>query len=179
VYKFSVWLKNSNSIGNGQESGTITFGDLDGDHCGFIKEYVRLTAEKHWQFNMKAITIQSETITTGWTAISSTGSPFIGLPKPLLDKVVAASGATFDKRNHYWKVDCKTNFNLAFKFGNIDYPVSSDNLIYNLGSKECQLLIKETEDAAFPVILGNPFNQAYCVIYDYSGKIGFAKTLVN
>lgn len=68
---FTVWLKNSNSEGAGANAGTITFGDIDGDHCGFIMDYVPLSAEKYWQFPILEVTIGGETIKNGWNAISS------------------------------------------------------------------------------------------------------------
>lgn len=153
------------------------FSDIDGDHCGFIMAYERLTEEKLWQFKVSEITIQGETIKTGWTASSNTGNGMIKLQKPLFDKVVTASGATWDNRNKFWKVNCNAQFNVSFKIGELDLPVKSDKLIHDLGGKNgCQLLVAEATDPNIQVVLGNPFNQEYCVIYDYSGQLGFAES---
>jgi len=172
---FTVWLKNENS----QEKkldGTITFGDIDGDNCGFIMAYEPLTAETFWQFNVAAVTIEQETFAIGYNAISVTGSSFIQLAKPLFDKVIAASKATFDKKYKFYKVDCDATFKLSFKIGDLDYPISANKVIYNTGKLGCQLLVAESTDSNIPISLGNPFNQEYCVIYDYSGQLGFAES---
>lgn len=135
-----------------------------------------MTAEKYWQFTIKEVVVGNEVINTGWTAISSTGNPFIALAKPLLDRVIAISGASFDKRNDIWKVDCNTNFKLSFKFDEVYYTITADKLIYSLGKGGCQFLVKEATDPNFQIVLGSPFNQAVCIVYDYSGQIGLAES---
>lgn len=101
----------------------------------------------------------------------------MGFVKPLFDKVIASSGATYDNKIKVWKVDCNAQFKLSYKIQDLEYPISTSKLIHNMGDKNgCQLLVFESVDAGVPIVLGNPFNQQYCVVYDYSGQIGFAES---
>jgi hypothetical protein len=99
----------------------------------------------------------------------------MGFPQSLFNKVVAAAQATYDNKNKFYKVDCNANFDLSFKIGTLEYPVAVKNLIYHIKDDICQLLVFQTTDNNIQLVLGNPFNMAFCVIYDYNGQIGFAQ----
>lgn len=102
---------------------------------------------------------------------------FVGLPQDLFNKAISAAQATYDKKNQFYKVDCNVNFGLSFTIGKREYSVDVQKLVYHVNDNVCQLLLFQTTNPDINIVLGNPFNQQYCVVYDYSGRIGFAKPL--
>lgn len=115
------------------------------------------------------MSINGQAFSAGYTAISDIGIAFLGLVKPLYDQLVTVSGAVYDNRNKYLKVDCNAKFDVSFKIGDLEYPLKPNKIIFKFGPDDCQLLLFESVDEDFPVVLGNPFSQEYCLIYDYTG----------
>ncbi|ETN75914.1 eukaryotic aspartyl protease [Necator americanus] len=80
---FTVYFKN---VGDkeGVYGGAFTWGGLDPDHCDDEIAYVRLTDAKQWQFRLQSVSSRDYHLSSGWEAISDTGTSLNAAPVGVL-----------------------------------------------------------------------------------------------
>uniref|UniRef100_A0AC35U8M6 Peptidase A1 domain-containing protein n=1 Tax=Rhabditophanes sp. KR3021 TaxID=114890 RepID=A0AC35U8M6_9BILA len=164
---------------NQYTDGVVTFGGLDKSNCGDVINYSPLTSATFWQFQISSISTSNggSMNLAGAQAISDTSTPFIKGPKASIDFFATKLGATYDKYNTIFTIDCAVKVpDLAITIGKQTYTVQGTNLVENLGGM-CYLKMAYGDyiGADSYWSLGTPFIRSYCHIYDYTNKrVGFA-----
>jgi len=172
-------------MGNG-DGGMITYGGYDTTNCAALtpKNFVALTAESWWQFNLDGYSVGSQSGTTTQSAISDTGTSWIGCPDAALTAVLTATSATYDATNDVYEVPCSqigSLPNFVVTLGGVQYPMkpSEYTLDLGLGNGLCVITFFSMDSIGFGPqwILGDTFIRSYCNYYDIGGqRIGFSKS---
>jgi len=182
---FTVWLDLKGPV-TGAIGGLFTYGAIDAKNCqmGTVK-YAAITSQTYWQFNIQGINVGSYSFNGQQTAISDTGTSFIGAPTAQNAGIVRALGAQFDSQNQLYYVPCSQQNTAAPMTFTINTPTATSYVLpakeyiidvgYNNGN--CALTLFDFGGAGFGPqwILGDTFIRTYCNIYDIGGvRIGFA-----
>jgi len=185
---FHVFMsRHTKSVDNGSpDGGQITFGAYDTKNCQPLQaqNWVPLTAETYWQFNLDGYSVGGKSGTSSQTAISDTGTSWIGSTTDALNAVVAASGATYDDTNQLYSLPCTKRDSLpdfVVTLGGQKYPIKSTEYVLDLGlgGGKCALTFFDMGTLGFGPqwILGDTFIRSYCNYYDVGKKqIGFSKS---
>lgn len=115
---------------DGVNDGEITFGTLDENKYEGDITYAPLVSDNSWAISLDDITVDGQPVgVTGKTAYLDTGTTYAFAPedqvKTLFDKVPGASsedGTTYT-------VPCDSKVPVAFKFGGVDWAISSADLL--------------------------------------------------
>jgi hypothetical protein len=176
---FTVWLKRDGGGATGQNGGQITYGGLDSDHCESQVTYIPLSSESWWEFNIEGTGTNGKKDSKKYSAISDTGTSLLAGPDAPLQKLVKATGATFNQRYGLYSVDCKKQFTWSIWASGQEFSIDAVNIIWEIEPKSC-VLGYDTFDGGFgspDFILGDPFIRQFCQIYEVKeGKVGFAKS---
>jgi hypothetical protein len=111
---FTVWLKRDGGGATGQNGGQITYGGLDSDHCDSQVTYIPLSSESWWEFNIEGTGTNGKKDSKKYSAISDTGTSLLAGPDAPLQKLVKATGASFNQRYGLYSVDCKKTIHLVY-----------------------------------------------------------------
>ncbi|KAK6752820.1 hypothetical protein RB195_003930 [Necator americanus] len=172
---FTVYFK---SVGDkeGVYGGAFTWGGLDPDHCDDEIAYVRLTDAKQWQFRLQSVSSKDYHLSSGWEAISDTGTSLNAAPVGVLANIAKLYDAEYLPKEELYIVDCDKNVTVEVTIDKKRYTMTAKNLLIHVDQNIC--IIAFFPMSMFmgpPFILGDPFIREYCNIYDYAGKrIGFA-----
>ncbi|KAI6176271.1 Aspartic protease [Aphelenchoides bicaudatus] len=176
---FTVWLKRDGGGATGQNGGQITYGGLDSDHCDSKVTYIPLSSESWWEFNIEGTGTNGKKDSKKYSAISDTGTSLLAGPDAPLQKLVKATGASFNQRYGLYSVDCKKQFTWSIWASGQEFSIDAANIIWEIEPKSC-VLGYDTFDGGFgspDFILGDPFIRQFCQIYEVKeGKVGFAKS---
>jgi hypothetical protein len=177
---FTVWLARVGAQDNVRNGGLFTYGALDPMHCSATINYVPLTAETYWQFQMDGVSVGSFSHSQKWQVISDTGTSLLGAPTSTTRSIAQAVGGHYDSSQGLYFVPCSANVPpLMFTIGGMQYTIPKNQWVEPADStgSQCYLTIFDFGSAGFgPAwILGDTFIRSYCNIYHIGGKkIGFA-----
>jgi Tfp pilus assembly protein PilV len=179
---FTVWLDRRVKISDGGNGGLITYGATDTKNCDTKWNYVPLTAETYWQFQITGFKVGTSKSTRTQDAISDTGTSWLGAPQDQVNDIVTATNAQYDDVDGVYVVDCnaKNLPDIVFTIGGHQYSIPSTEYVIDLGlgGGNCALTIFEMDFGGIGPewILGDSFIRTYCNAYDIGGqRIGFAK----
>ncbi|CAD5221776.1 unnamed protein product [Bursaphelenchus okinawaensis] len=172
----SIYFKDLGYNQNGKVGGAVTFGGIDNEHCGIVLDFVPLTSTYQWEFRIASGNLNGN-YARGGLAITDTGSAYIHLPYSYLYQFTSSVGATYDYYNSIYKVNCTVDFTFAITIGKREYKIDKKHLINEYQPNKCELMVDQTGYwDEHDWILGVPFAEAYCQIFDFSGKLGLAAT---
>lgn len=169
---FTVWLHRVGDQGN-DPGGQVLFGGIDTKNCGAIIDYVPLTSDEHWQFELAGYRVGDSSESGSWQAASDTGTSFILAPQRAVEAIVEAAHAI--EYDGLYVVDCDAQFSpVTLTIGGKDYDIEARQLV-NQNDGGCYLALATTPiDRLW--ILGDPFVRQFCQIHDIGNRrIGFAK----
>ncbi|KAK0408933.1 hypothetical protein QR680_004247 [Steinernema hermaphroditum] len=185
---FTVWYKQLAPLVDGEEGGAITFGGFDDHNCDHNIQWVPVSRKTYWTFKISKVSTVLTEYTGDENAIIDTGYDQIGAPPTFIAFLRKQFNTSFDLY-----VPCNKKFyDLTFIIDGKPYVIPKSKYIVPLvwdladGSKQqiegmCMLAFTATDDKSsrtgMPMwILGVPFIQSYCNVFDYeSERIGFAK----
>uniref|UniRef100_A0AAF5I017 Glycosyltransferase family 92 protein n=1 Tax=Strongyloides stercoralis TaxID=6248 RepID=A0AAF5I017_STRER len=178
---FTVYLKHKGLVVE-QQGGVFTYGGIDTTNCGPVIAYQKLTSATYWEFKMESISFGTTSFNKGWNVISDTGTSLLGAPTMIADSIAKMIGAEYNALIGGYTLNCETKFpDLKLVIGNITYSISSDKLIddVGIGYGQCLFGIFGMDiSMGLSFILGDPFIQSYCNIYDFGNqRIGFASPI--
>ncbi|KAI6170364.1 putative aspartyle protease [Aphelenchoides bicaudatus] len=175
---FTLYLKSDGFDSAGQVGGQITYGSVDSDHCSSDVSYTPVLSQNLWEFEVQSTEIGGKTRKgNGWTAFADPSSTIIGLNNETLSDIVAATGATFNTDYGLYQVDCNIQFQWTVTLGGSKFVVDQSNTLYNVGDF-CLLMFESFVYPGIDFLLGGPFVQDYCLVYDVTGNLGFSKITV-
>ncbi|CEF70270.1 Aspartic peptidase family and Aspartic peptidase domain-containing protein [Strongyloides ratti] len=175
---FTVYLKHDGAV-VGQLGGVYTYGGIDTINCGPIIAYQQLTSATYWEFKMDSISLGSASFNNGWNVISDTGTSLLAAPKMIAEAIASAAGAVYNEEYQKGIINCATSLpDLNLVIGSKTYSIKGDKLIddVGLGNGQCMFgMFGMDIGMGLSFILGDPFIQSYCNIYDFGNqRIGFA-----
>ncbi|KAE9546973.1 hypothetical protein FO519_009816, partial [Halicephalobus sp. NKZ332] len=124
-----------------------------------------------------AIASGSYSSSTGWDAISDTGSAFIGGPQEITDALAQVAGASYDDKYQAYFIPCNTKFpGISITIGGNNYGIHSEQVIVMASNGHCEFTFFPFDFGGFgPAwVLGDPWIRQYCNIYSFDKQIGFA-----
>ncbi|CAD5227875.1 unnamed protein product [Bursaphelenchus xylophilus] len=170
----SLYLKDEGYSQNGKVAGSVTFGGVDNDNCGVILDFVPLTSNTKWEFRLNGVDLNGHKA-NGGVALSDTGSAYIHGPYFSIYLFAQDIGARYEYLNDRYIIACDKQFKFSLDIGRHTYTINSTLLIKEISPNKCELMVRENDSwDEYSWILGVPFANAYCQIYDYTGKVGFA-----
>jgi len=182
---FTMWMTHEGNTGDGYKvGGEVTFGDLDTTNCGPIIDWVKLTAETYYQFDVASVALGDGTSIegAGGAAISDTGTSLIAGPTAAVATIAKAMGGVYDAQLEGYTIDCNAKpEDVVFTIQGKAYAITYNNTIIPSGiGNGCMIGIQ-----AFSVgfggpkwILGDTFIRQYCTTYDpKNGQIGLAMAI--
>lgn len=176
---FSVWLNRVGATQSGATNGgTFTYGGLDTQHCSSTINYVPLTSETWWQFNINGVSAGSFSQSHQWSAISDTGTSLMGGPDSVIDGIGQAVGGTYNGNYGLYMIPCSTTVpNLMITIGSNQYTIPANQYKEPFQGSQCYLTMFKMSSIGFGPnwILGDTWIRSYCNIYHIGQqKIGFA-----
>jgi len=182
---FGVFLGN-NSVGE------IVLGDVDTDRFTGEIQYVSLTAEEWFLFNLDSVSVGSKALPKGWSmsAIADTGTSLLVMPSSAFQSFIAdVPGAQYSSEAGLYTVGCgsvETLPELKFQIAGNHFSLSGNDYIVRLatgqGSELCAVGVMSMQSSPFgpQYILGDVFLRKYYSVYDMAnGRVGFAKAIQN
>ncbi|KAJ1025468.1 hypothetical protein NDA13_004278 [Ustilago tritici] len=119
-------------IADGYNDGKVTLGGVDpAKYSGKITEMDNVSTKGFWEASIDAITVGGTDLDLpGRTAILDTGTTLIVAPEADADAVHAQiSGSKSDGQGGY-TIPCTTTEQLAFTFGEVEFPVDTRDLLF-------------------------------------------------
>ncbi|KAJ1041123.1 hypothetical protein NDA10_004325 [Ustilago hordei] len=120
-------------IANGYNDDEVTFGGVDpAKYSGKITEIDNVSTKGFWEASIEAITVGGTDLDLpGRTAILDTGTTLIVAPEADADAVHAQiPGSKSDGQGRY-TIPCTTTKQLAFTFGEVEFPVDTRDLLFS------------------------------------------------
>lgn len=184
---FSFYL---NRDPNGKVGGEIIFGGSDPDYYEGPLNYVPLSKETYWQFDMSGVVIENKQnkmvghlCEHGCEAIADTGTSLIAGPVDDIDHLNKALGAIGPIKGIYM-LNCSNVSglpNIIFKIAGKQYELTSDQYVFRTSQMGQEVCISSFIGLPqIPLwILGDVFIGQYYTEFDYGNKrLGFARTKV-
>uniref|UniRef100_A0A0K0DFK4 Peptidase A1 domain-containing protein n=1 Tax=Angiostrongylus cantonensis TaxID=6313 RepID=A0A0K0DFK4_ANGCA len=180
---FTIWMDRRAASKAAGSPGLITYGAIDTTNCQSGVNYVPLSSEAYWQFNIEGFSVGSFSESRSGQVSADTSMSWIGAPGYIVDAVVSQTGAQFDIMYGFFKVDCstmKTQPDLVFSINGFKYNIPPKEYLFDYGIEkgQCVLGLYSTNSGGFGTTwtFGNPWLRTFCNIFDIGGKrIGFAK----
>ncbi|KAI6211716.1 Eukaryotic aspartyl protease [Aphelenchoides besseyi] len=170
---FTLYLKNcKNRRPRCMHGGTLTLGAYDKKNCGKVEGWApSFTYGGPWQFKLSKISVGDYTFRTPTTTASDSGSPMLHLPARVVRRIARELDATY--QHNYYMIRCSKRFVVKLTINGKIYKIQKDAITFNMGNGRCLLYISEGDDNF--ILLGDPFQRAYCHIHDFKNRrIGFA-----
>jgi cathepsin D len=165
---------------NGKIGGELALGGTDPSHYSGTINYVSLSSQTYWQFNLDKISAGSVNLCgSGCQAIADTGTSLIVGPSIQVSQLADSLGATFTDGTYM--IDCNQLSNLpniGFMIGGQNYELTPQQYILKQsanGQMFC-LLGFGSLDQGIPLwILGDVFIGVYYTEFDVgNSRVGFA-----
>jgi len=177
---FEVFLdtEGANNV-NYSGGGVYTFGGLDTTNCGPVIDYVDLSDDTWYEFNVDSLTIGSYTKNSTMAVVSDTGTSLLIGSKAIVKKIAKQAGAHWSRDYGVYLVDCDATYNpLTLVINGLQYNLTSQVLTMDVGLGDDCLFAPYPLDLSsigLDWILGDPWIRMFCNIYDIGlSRIGFA-----
>jgi len=176
---FTVWLEELKGTPMGQKGGTFTFGEPDTTSCAASGDWVPLTHDLWYEFNIDGVGSGGK-FSGGGSAISDTGTSLLLGPADTIAQIASSLNAQMDPNMGLYQIDCdpsKTTGTIDVKINGKVYSTRSKNFILSFDNDTTCYVAMAGGDFGDPAwILGDTFIREYCNAYDLIGKrIGLYK----
>ncbi|KAI1716880.1 eukaryotic aspartyl protease domain-containing protein [Ditylenchus destructor] len=158
-------------------------GGLDSENCASDVNYVKLSSDSWWEFNIDNVNVGKKYKHKKKAAvISDTGTSLIIGPPKVVKKIAKAVGATYNEDYGIYLIDCAATYEpVTFTINKVDYNLTSSVLTMDVGLEDntCIFGIDAVDfGGGLDWILGDPFIRQYCNVYDIGNKrMGFSASL--
>eukprot|EP00053_Salpingoeca_punica_P008284 m.74737 g.74737 ORF g.74737 m.74737 type:complete len:393 (-) comp14530_c0_seq1:141-1319(-) len=181
---YSFWL-NRTAGSPGPQGGELVLGGYDPNHFSGPIDYVPLTHDTYWQFEMTTLSVKGISLCeSGCKAIADTGTSLLAGPSADVKRINMAIGATPAAKGEYIvncaKIDSMPT--VVFTINGQQYPLTPQQYVLQIaaqGQVECLsgFFGMDVPAPAGPLwILGDVFLGAYTTIFDMGGnRLGFGK----
>jgi hypothetical protein len=182
---FGVYLGNDTS-------GEITLGDVDQSRFTGEIQYVKLSAEEWFLFNLDSVSAGGKSLPKGWSmsAIADTGTSLLVMPSSAFQAFIKdVPQAKYNSQAGLYTVDCgavDSLIDLEFGIGGNQFTLSANDYIVRLadgpGNTLCAVGIMSMNSSPFgpQFILGDVFLRKFYSVFDMAnGRVGFAKSVSN
>jgi len=178
---FTGWMTAEGAV-EGKIGGGVTYGGLDTTNCGPIIDWVKLTADTYYQFELDGVAVGTGSPQNGGSAISDTGTSLVAGPSSAVQQICTAAGGTYDASQQAYLIACNaTGPDITFTISGKAYPIGYKNYIIPTGTANQCMIGIQAFGAGFGApkwILGDTFIRAYCNTYDpKNGQLGLSKAL--
>jgi hypothetical protein len=180
---FGVYLGNNSA-------GEITLGDVDQSRFTGDIQFVSLTAEEWFLFNLDSVSVAGQALPKGWSmaAIADTGTSLLVMPSSAFQAFIKdVTVATYNSAAGLYTVPCDQTSNLPsldFSIGGNKFSLEGNDYIVRLadgpGNTLCAVGIMSMNASPFgpQFILGDVFLRKYYTVFDMAqGRVGFATAL--
>ncbi|KAI1709455.1 eukaryotic aspartyl protease domain-containing protein [Ditylenchus destructor] len=180
---FTVYLDTEGVNFTNARGGLFTYGGLDSENCASDVNYVKLSSDSWWEFNIDNVNVGKKYKHKKKAAvISDTGTSLIIGPPKIVKKIAKAVGATYNDDYGVYLIDCKATYEpVTFTINKVDYNLTSSVLTMDVGLEDntCLFGIDAVDfGGGLDWILGDPFIRQYCNVYDIGNKrMGFSASL--
>jgi len=184
---FTVWM---DTAGDSEEDdpagGMFTFGAVDSVNCGQLIDWVPLTDESWWEFQVDNCTVGDANITTDPSAVvSDTGTSLLIGDSKIVKVIAKKVKAKYYSSYGIYLIKCDATYDpITFTINGRQYNLTSDVLTMDLGIGQNQCLFGAapmdglSDNYGLDWILGDPFIRAFCQIYDVANnRIGLAPSI--
>lgn len=169
----SLYLKDQGYDPHGAVGGAVTFGGVDNTNCGFVIDFLKTNNNDSWAVDSGNWNLNGK-ITSGGSTLIDTGTAEIYGPYSVINNFAKSIGAVFSYAKDVYEVPCEASFKFSVTLGKNEYIIPTQHLVRQVGFKKCELQVSYHFASDHKWILGAPFAQEYCQIYDFNGRVGFA-----
>jgi hypothetical protein len=175
---FTVWLEELKGTPQGQIGGAFTFGDYDKTNCASTGEWIPLSHQLWYEFNIDGVGSGSFGGNAA-SAISDTGTSFLIGPTNDMNRIMDQLGAQYDPSMGLYSMDCSgSSKTIDVKIKGKTYPIVSKNYLVDFGTGTCYVAASGADIGDPAWILGDTFIRQYCNAYDLKGnRVGLFKAL--
>ncbi|CAD5228851.1 unnamed protein product [Bursaphelenchus okinawaensis] len=168
----NVWINGNQT--KAVVDGLLSFGYVDSRVCNTTYQPVPLTSAENWEFNIESGTF-GQLRANRSKAVINLNQHDLTVPQVLFNAIVYYYDIRTDPLTKAYVGSCPTSQNLInLNINNFNYFQDVGALTSSVGNKQCQFHLKVAEkDATQQFVLGSSFFQRYCIVLDYTGKIGF------
>uniref|UniRef100_A0A1I7YDG5 Peptidase A1 domain-containing protein n=1 Tax=Steinernema glaseri TaxID=37863 RepID=A0A1I7YDG5_9BILA len=148
----------------------------------YATNYVPVTSDKYWQFNLNSLTLGNVNVTFDTPAhpVITSMEPYIGMPKKVLNKLMAAHNITWSDEYGAYTAWCYgTMPDLKLQLQGLELTIKPEQYLYTwqpLDNGKCVVNFIASEDTSVghDWYFGFPLFAAYCTTFDYdNAQIGF------
>jgi len=173
---FTVWLEELKGSPQGAKGGTFTFGQPDTTNCAASGDWVKLSHELWYEFNIDGVGTGGQ-FSGRASAISDTGTSFLIGPTDAISNLANAMNWQMDPSTGLYQIDCdpsKTTGTIDVKINGKVYPITAKNYIVSFDNDQTCYVAMQGADIGDPAwILGDTFIREWCNAYDLkNGQIG-------
>jgi len=180
---YSFWL---NRTAGPVSGGELVLGGYDPAHFTGPINYVPITTDGYWQFDMSSFTLNGKNYCSSppCNAIADTGTSLLAGPTTIMDAINKAIGGIPVVDGEYL-IDCKkipTMPDVTITLGGINYVLTAEQYVLAVtedGETECisGFIGLDVPPPMGPLwILGDVFIGAYTTIFDMgNNRVGFGK----
>eukprot|EP00823_Brevimastigomonas_motovehiculus_P007894 TRINITY_DN708_c0_g1_i1.p1 TRINITY_DN708_c0_g1~~TRINITY_DN708_c0_g1_i1.p1 ORF type:complete len:381 (-),score=86.73 TRINITY_DN708_c0_g1_i1:280-1422(-) len=174
--------------GDGCTTSELLLGGINpAKYTGAIN-WIPLSSESYWEFNLDGATLGGKSITTAKYAVSDSGTSIMAGPSAEVKAIAAAVGATPLPTNpNEYTIDCAKIASLpdlVFTINGIEYLLHGPEYVDKITEGTTSLCLFGLTGLDIPAprgplyILGDIFIRKYIVIHDYQNKrLGFARSI--
>jgi len=170
---FTVWLEELKGSPMGKKGGAFTFGDYDMVNCASSCDWVPLSHELWYEFEIDGVGSGSFSGRSA-SAISDTGTSFLIGPQSDIQQIATNLGGQYDGSQGLYKVPCDTSGNtktIDVKINGKKYPIKAKDYTVSFDNDQtCYLAIAGADLGNPQWILGDTFIRSWCNAYDMQGK---------
>jgi hypothetical protein len=182
---FTVFLDTEGGTNvNMSGGGVFTFGGLDTANCGPVIDYVNLTSDTWWEFQVDSINVgNAYKINKASKVISDTGTSLLIGKSDLVKGIAKAVGAKWNSNYDIYTVKCDAIYEpVTLVINGLQYNLTSAVLTMDVGFGHNKCLFApypyDFGDIGLDWVLGDPFIRQFCQIYDIGqSRLGFANPL--
>lgn len=179
---FSFYL---NRDVNGNRGGELVLGGIDESHFEGDIEYVPISEEGYWQFNMDQMSVKGkgQACQAGCQTIADTGTSLLVAPYEEAQAINSMLGAEQDKSGLYIWPDCSAVDQLpeiSFKIAGREFSLTPSQYVFRVATGDSDKVQCVSPFMGLRMdlwILGDVFLGPYYSVFDYGAKrVGFARS---
>jgi len=175
---FAFWLNRNTEPG--QPGGEMTLCGTDPGHYVGELQYVPVSRQGYWQFEVDSVEVDGRSISTKFQAIADTGTSMLVGPRAEIDRIHELIGAKQDPRfGSMYTVDCDkldTLPDIVFNIGGKPFPLKPSQYINKIERSFCLSGFNVSPNRDL-WILGDVFMGPYYTVFDKgTNRVGFAQS---